>query len=490
MACILGYARDAIICAFREKRLIRRTRIIRKAEFVQSELDQGYRGSYGRGTCPFASDYSKYDGNQKEPVTPPQNGAGIGQKFTWGPTFFEGFKNFPGTRFVYDIPFAKLNRSNSLAQAKEALHSIGMENLEALEIGNEPDLYVRQGVRSKPYGPAEYSAEWKAYSDWLVASLGLPNKPLFQALTFAGATDGQGDRAWTPHNALDAGMASGGRIKTVSIHHYQRTNSTAGLQCKSENELRRNPVFMFQKLTGSATFMNHTALVSSLSAHKRNFMWMQTNHLKMGRVLGESGRYTTSGSSIDNSEGIWAGALWTADYLMYTMTLNVSRVHMQLGQVFGYAAWHPVTIGDISPQVRSPYYGHLFAADFIGKSNAFRVKELDTGDDLSAVYAGYDAGVLNKMAIINFDVWRGDGSRPTRSFKIQIPAGVKSVQVRTLTSAGGATTSGSFSWAGQTWTHQNNGVASPEHPSSVSIKAVDGFVNIAVGASEAALILL
>jgi len=85
------------------------------------------------------------------------------------------------------VPFAKSNKTNSQYEARAAVDNIGLENLEALEIGNEVDLYVKQGSRPAGYGPAEFSADWHAYADWLVGALGLPAGPLFQTLTLSSA---------------------------------------------------------------------------------------------------------------------------------------------------------------------------------------------------------------------------------------------------------------------------------------------------------------
>lgn len=112
-------------------------------------------------------------------------GDGIGQKFVLGPEFYEGFRNWPNTQWVYDIPFAKSNHTDSVLEAKNAISNIGYEYLSGLEIGNEVDLYVKQGSRPEGYGPANYSADFLEYSTFLNRSLGFPDKPLFQVLTLA-----------------------------------------------------------------------------------------------------------------------------------------------------------------------------------------------------------------------------------------------------------------------------------------------------------------
>lgn len=119
-------------------------------------------------------------------------GSGIGQKFVFGPSFYEGFRNWP-VRWVYDVPFAKQNHTDSYDEAKAAIDNIGLENLEALEIGNEVNIYVGQGVRPLGWDPAEYVSDFLNYSSWLSQALGLPDRPINQVLMLTGPESGN----WT-----------------------------------------------------------------------------------------------------------------------------------------------------------------------------------------------------------------------------------------------------------------------------------------------------
>lgn len=172
---------------------------------------------------------------------------------------------------------------------------------------------------------------------------------------------------------------------------------------------------------------------------------------------------------------------------------NVTRVNMQLGKIFGYVAWHPVAFDGILPEVRAPYYGHLFVADFIGSTHDFRIKELDLGDDLVASYAGYEHNQLKRVAIINFNVWNeGDGPRPSKEFELEVPRGIHQVRVEKLTSPGGTSANNTYYWAGQTWTYETNGigqlvaVSANAGPTTVAVRG--GRVPLAVGASEAVMV--
>ena len=120
-------------------------------------------------------------------MTPSQIGNGVGEKFVFGPSFYSGFKNWPNTRWVYDVPFANANKTASLDEAKAAVNCIGLAKLEALELGNEIDFYVGQGVRPSGWGPANYSSQFNSYASWLVGQLGISGKVKFEALTLGSA---------------------------------------------------------------------------------------------------------------------------------------------------------------------------------------------------------------------------------------------------------------------------------------------------------------
>ncbi|KAJ5604412.1 glycoside hydrolase family 79 protein [Penicillium lagena] len=415
-------------------------------------------------------DFSNFNPAQTSPIEPPMQGSGVQQKFVLGPDFYEGFGNFPDTRWVYDIPFANQNHTDSLDLGLAAVHQIGFQSLDALEIGNEVDLYVGQGVRPAGWGPQNYTVDFLNYAEFLTDALNLPNYPIFQTLTLSSSRV----PPWSAQAVFEDGITKGNRVKSVSLHHYEYTNTTTTLQ---------------------ETLMNHTFVTSGVdNAFLSDFEYMKANFPEIQIVLGEVGRFRDGGGSLDQSEGIFGSALWTADYLLYTMSLgiqNVTRVNMQLSKAFGYAAWHPVAYDDLEPAVIAPYYGHLLVADFMKGSSNFRVIEIQSDDDLLAAYAGYEYDQLKRVAIMNYDVWNaGDGERPIRNIDLKVPDGVQSVRISTLTSPGGASATSEFYWAGQTWTYANDGVGQAVHQRYAEELVKDGHVVVTVGASEAVIVTL
>lgn len=164
---------------------------------------------------------------------------------------------------------------------------------------------------------------------------------------------------------------------------------------------------------------------------------------------------------------------------------------MQLSKVFGYVAWHPVAYDGLEPEVRAPYYGHLFVGDFMNGTRDFRVSEIPSNDDLLAAYAGYHNNKLSRVAIINYEVWNpSDGDRPTRNFTVNVPKNISSARISTLTSPGGASSLKDFYWAGQTWTFASNGTGQAVQKEYIDANVENGQVQVSVGATEAVLVTL
>ena len=103
---------------------------------------------------------------------------------TVGPTWMEGFRHIKNVSYVLEVPLARNQLNKTIAFTKAAVQAIGKNNLEAVEIGNEPDLYVGQGKRLG-YNESAWAQEFLQYTDAISQNVDLPTGPIYQAGAFA-----------------------------------------------------------------------------------------------------------------------------------------------------------------------------------------------------------------------------------------------------------------------------------------------------------------
>jgi hypothetical protein len=191
-------------------------------------------------------------------------------------------------------------------------------------------------------------------------------------------------------------------------------------------------------------------------------------------------------------------ALWQIDFMLYSMTVGVNRVHIQSGYGFNFSLWQPDDFAGSPAAVYANYYAHVFVASLIGRSGSMQAVELAGGDDTHVSYAAYDNGTLARVALVNMDFFDGTtsdaSSRTSTNFTVAVPQGVRTYTVHTLTAPEGAMaidTSNIF-FAGQTYTLDQDGMAQLNSSvSTISNGTVqNGQVTVSVAASEAVILYM
>lgn len=196
-----------------------------------------------KGTNYASSDHTIFISSQKNALNITKEGQdGVPENETIGPIYFEGFYNFPGSRFHFDLANADLGPNrvpNAVAEAKLALSYI-KGNLESFEIGNEPNVYSLQGYRPANYSQNDYVEEWRQIAtavseNVLTGNLyGINPRNSFQALTYFlgpfgsssfdvyGQTSATPNKDWTEFiriSAFKIGRVNlHGFVKSVSVH--------------------------------------------------------------------------------------------------------------------------------------------------------------------------------------------------------------------------------------------------------------------------------
>ncbi|CAG8091796.1 unnamed protein product [Penicillium salamii] len=414
-----------------------------------------------------SADRAIYNASQAESIVlSTESDNGIPLEVSLGPVFFEGFENFPGTPWTFQVNLAN-NKSNALenalAEAKVALSHI-RGDLYAFEIGNEPDLYPGD-VRPLDYTVADYVKQWRAFADAISNEVlhgnqyGLEDWKLFQALTFIFYFNG-----FSTAKAFEDGVNADGHVKYAS---------------GNQDWVRLQE-----------SFMNHTLIASNLTQYIDDMELIHANDPNVTFLLGETNSDYVN-LNMSQVEGVFGSSLWLVDYLLYGMSLNITRFNLIQGTTFGYAGWTPVEHNGLAPQVRAPLYGQIFAADAIGRHPTVQVKALEfQRDDLSA-YAIYEAGMLARYVVVNLDEWNSTTSypRPSQKFEVDVPHHSKSVEVRRLVGPGASADTG-ISWGGLSWNYTDGRLGRTGKRQVEVLRVSKGTVALDLDSTEAAIVEL
>ncbi|KAJ5350891.1 hypothetical protein N7541_008618, partial [Penicillium brevicompactum] len=449
-----------------------------------------------------SADRAIYNASQVESVIlSATSDNGIPHEVSLGPIFFEGFENFPGTPWTFQVNLAN-NKSNALdnalAEAKVALSHI-RGNLYAFEIGNEPDLYPGD-VRPLNYTVADYVGEWRAFANAISKEVlhnnqyGLEDWKLFQALTFIFYFNG-----FSTAQAFEDGIDADGHIKSICLRK-------SGLGSTSRSVDLTFPRFQYYVLTSPESFMNHTAIAANLTQYTDDMALIHAHDPNITFLLGETNSDYVN-LNMSQVEGVFGSSLWLIDYLLYGMSLvrannitgykdtnnkqNITRFNLIQGTTFGYAGWTPVEYNGLAPQVRAPLYGQIVAADAIGRHPMVQVKALEfERDDLSA-YAIYESGILARYVVVNLDEWNSTSNypRPSRKLAVKIPRHLKSVDVKKLVGPG-ASADTDISWGGFSWNYTDGRLARSGKREVEVLRPSNGAVSLELFSTEAAIVEL
>ncbi|KAH6976443.1 glycoside hydrolase family 79 protein [Ilyonectria sp. MPI-CAGE-AT-0026] len=356
-----------------------------------------------------------------------------------GPHFFDGFLNFPGTRWSWQLnmgnTFGKKGGLENAIEVAKIVMDYTKNSLESFELGNEPDLMVPFGHRAAGYSMGDYVREWNEYaantSELVLKNnkYGLAKRRFFQGLLIAGA-DKPG---WDFEESFQDGLDRHGFVKSISYHQYAARNQE------------------WVRLQNS--YMNHTANAHNVTQYENIIESCHEYHPALPFVLGEtnSNSYNLNMSQI---EGVFGSALWLIDHLLMGMATNITRYNLIQGTTFGYSAWVPVTRDGVKPHVRAPLYGQIFAADVLGHHPKVQVYPIPQLPWNVSAYGIYESGSLAKYVVINFDEWNSTTryERPVQKITLDLPLWVKNVKVERLT-ANGASADNDIKWAGQSWNY-------------------------------------
>ncbi|KAJ3930263.1 MAG: hypothetical protein NXY57DRAFT_898435 [Lentinula lateritia] len=392
----------------------------------------------------------------------------------------------PDTEVIWGVNFGQNNLTAAIVEATSIMQAFsGPEisnlgiSLKFLEIGNEPDLYMNNGLRPKNYNVTQYVSEWTHFADAIFEEIKLnTTSTRFLAGAFAGSSSNF--EGFSPQAIFNLGISNslaGQYIQAFSEHHYQGTFCSG-----SEGVL--------------SDLMSKANIRGNLSQYASDIQ--ATNDQGFDYILGETNSYSCHGApGVSNTAG---AAIWALDYALYSATLGIKQVYFHDGIGFKYNLIQPLTLtrsildgsplsAPLPPHIQPQYYAGIVAAEAIGRYGNTLISELPIDNPQISGYSFYDDSQVKRLVLINHTPYfQADATagtqRPVAKVKIYFPdrCGTHNIVAKMLEIQHSDDTSG-LTWGGQSYETPDGLIGG-----FVSARTVALNEHLGIPASQAALV--
>ena len=357
-------------------------------------------------------------------------------------------------KFTLGVNLGQDNVELAAAQAQDFVNNMPAGSLQAIEIGNEPDLYATKGQRPPTYTFANYFSDFATWRtrimpllpsglklmgpSWANTGVLVPNIPTFL-------------QQEQPYLAM------------VSQHNY------AGSQCRGKT----NPPDYLLFPT-STTRTPHTIAPGVALVHQARlpFRMGEMNSISCGGETGVS--------------DIFASALWAIDMLFELANIGVDGVnfHMINGGAYGWFNFSTSKTGTTmtfaAQSIRPEYYGVLLFQQATGNGSKLLPVALTTQANVKA-WATVDNNGTIRVILINKD------ENAEGVVNVSLPGHGTGAVTRLLASSYQATTG--ITLGGQTFDGTPDGKLLG-NASSEEVAPTSGVYSVALGKTSAAVLTI
>ncbi|KAI0772045.1 glycoside hydrolase family 79 protein [Trametes elegans] len=411
-------------------------------------------------------DSSTYVPNQQEIIqfTDP-NANSNDQPVNYGPQLWEVMKGVSsavgGAQYLIGLSLRDPNNTNIPLLAGDAWKQLG-DDLDALLLGNEPDLYTAHGNRPnlKNYTTDNY------IDDYATVFANLQNTPDGDVLSsniIAGPTI---CCFWNLDGVLNSGWLDrfAERLKYITLQHYPQNN------CQNKPQYGLDYYTVHANAVALAKWQQDGLDIINTSKNRRPVLMDEFSSASCGGVPGISDTF--------------AAALWTTDYALQMAITGYSGAYLhtrERGVTYNLFDPPPAPAGGAGAWTTNPsFYGMLPVAEALASANGSRVVDLNIDNSQTdksatvAAYAIYDgaAPTIHSLVVFNF----ANASGATADYAIAqsfVPAGSSGdVLVRVL-AAPSVNEKTNISWGGKTYAGVGDGnPVDASFPASVPDKQV------------------
>lgn len=299
-----------------------------------------------------------------------------------------------GAQFILGVNLGANDVGLATRQARTYIAGMPPGSLQAIEIGNEPDLFHSNGDRPSSYAYADYATNfdtWRtAIAPLLPAGVGLVGPSWSSASSLKDLP-----------TFLDA---EGNSLSAVSQHWY------AGTQCNG----RTNPSdFLLRPQSAISGPDSVGQSVQLAHQHGLPFRVGEMNSISCGGEPGVS--------------DIFASALWAADAMFELANEGVDGVNIHTGNGGGYAlfTFNKTTASYTLTSVRPEYYGLLLFQAAAPADSQLLPVNVASSSNVKAWASVDPAGVL-RITLINKDESAGG------NVTVQVPTSGSAALTRLL----------------------------------------------------------
>ncbi len=358
-----------------------------------------------------------------------------------------------GAHFYLGVNLGADNVSLARDQAKAYIEQMPAGYLDAIEIGNEPDLYVSSGLRSPPYTFQDYLKDFNTWRQSI--SPLLPSGTLLLGASWAHSQMLSDTPAYTSAEHLS--------LRGFSQHFYP------GDLCEGNVSLPSNFLLLNASATSGASDV--ASAVSVVHGYGLPFRIGEINSIACDSEGGLSDTFSS--------------ALWAIDTMFEYASVGVDGVNWHFSNGQGGAPFSFVITtanGQTTYQlaaVNPIYYGMLFFEQATAHNSSLLPVEVSTNANLK-VWATIDSSGTVRLSLINKDT--------TASGTIQVSlAGFMHASVLRLTAPSYLSLNG-VAFAGQTFDGSTDGtIQGAQSIESISVTA--GSFQIAMAPVSAALVI-
>ncbi|UZJ57443.1 hypothetical protein CBS101457_006763 [Exobasidium rhododendri] len=403
---------------------------------------------------------------------------GLNDKYIFGPNYFQAINNLPaktpvslGLGLAYNGNDA-VNMSVTIAQ--EAVSALTNVDLVALEVGNEPDLYIENQFRNSSWSVSDYGGEWLERVEAIYTSVLKPaniGSAFFEAACTATTA---AYPAYKIENLVSTGLGSNDGIYLAGWNQH-------------------NYYYYVNVSDYSLTLSD----LLSISATSNQFTeW--ANQIKSAIVTGKPYYLREMGSvgpaGISGISNTFGNALWTLNFFLYAATVGADAVQMHVLQDSYGSPWQPITdVSNGNTFVRPSYYAFAAMNQIIGAKCATKVAPIsvttsDSGySDRVGAYAVYDGTALQSIVLINTKVFYSGSTTTSEEFVLSLPKLAGQTLYLSTMSASGADATANVTWNGMEYEQSGDGSPGAATDNSAKTAQVDssGSVTITVRDSQA-----